>query len=72
MRHLLVTNDFPPEPDKIRNMLLALGREDVYTNLAEHGFIVIQDELSNHEYRFAKEDIDQLFSHTPETPKTLQ
>ena len=67
-----VTNDFPPEPDKIRNMLLALGREDVYTNLAEHGFIVIQDELSNHEYRFAKDDIDQLFSHTPETPKTLQ
>ena len=66
-----VTNDCPPDPDKVRNMLLALGREDVYANLRKNGVIVIQDELSNHEYRFAKEDIDLLFSRTPETPKSV-
>lgn len=65
------TNDCPPDPGKVRNMLLALGREDVYANLKKNGVIVIHDELSNHEYRFAKEDIDLLFSRTPETPKSV-
>jgi molecular chaperone Hsp33 len=66
-----VTNDCPPDWTKVRNMLLALGREDVYGSLKERGAIVIQDELSNHEYRFTKADIDELFSHTPETPKSV-
>ena len=66
-----VRNDFPQDWDKVRNMLLALGREEVYTSLKEHGAIVIHDELSNHEYRFDKAAIDELFSHTPETPKTV-
>ena len=65
------TNDCPPDWDKIRNMLLALGREDVYGALKEHGAIVIHDELSNNEYRFDKATIDALFSRTPETPKTV-
>ena len=55
----------------VRNMLLALGREEVYASLKEHGAIVIHDELSNHEYRFTKLAIDELFSRTPETPKTV-
>jgi molecular chaperone Hsp33 len=66
-----LTHDCPPNPDKVRNMLLALGREDVYANIRENGVIVIHDELSNHEYRFARKDIDRLFSHTPETPKSV-
>jgi len=66
-----VTNDCPQDWEKVRNMLLALGREDVYASLKEHGAIVIHDELSNHEYRFTKSDIDTLFSRTPETPKSV-
>lgn len=66
-----VFNDCPPDWDKVRNMLLALGREDVYGSLKEKGSIVIRDELSNIEYRFSKTDIDLLFSHTPETPKSI-
>ncbi|MDR0380309.1 MAG: Hsp33 family molecular chaperone HslO [Candidatus Accumulibacter sp.] len=66
-----LTHDFPPDPDKVRIMLLALGREDVYANLGRHGVIVVRDELSNHEYRFAKRDIDEMFARTPETPKSV-
>ncbi|MDR0578860.1 MAG: Hsp33 family molecular chaperone HslO [Candidatus Accumulibacter sp.] len=64
-----VTSDFPPDPARMGHMLLALGREDVYANLTQNGVIIIHDELSNHEYRFTKEEIDVLFSRTPETPK---
>jgi molecular chaperone Hsp33 len=66
-----ITHDFPPDPDKVRNMLLVLGREDIYANLRQNGVIVINDELSNHEYRFTREDIDLLFSRMPETPKSV-
>ncbi|MDR3220667.1 MAG: Hsp33 family molecular chaperone HslO [Candidatus Accumulibacter sp.] len=66
-----VTNDCPPEPGKVHNMLLALGREEVYANIRKNGVIVVHDELSNHQYRFAKKDIDLLFSRTPETPKSV-
>lgn len=66
-----VTNDCPQDWDKIRTMLLALGREDVYASLLENGEIVINDELSKNEYRFDKAAIDELFSHTPETPKSV-
>jgi molecular chaperone Hsp33 len=66
-----VINDCPPDTDKVGRMLLTLGREDVYANLARHGIIVIEDELSKHQYRFTRSDIDRLFSHTPETPKSI-
>ena len=66
-----VINDYPPDTAKVSHMLLALGREDVYANLAQHGVIVIEDELSRHQYRFTREDIDRLFSRTPETPKSV-
>ncbi|MDR0439783.1 MAG: Hsp33 family molecular chaperone HslO [Candidatus Accumulibacter sp.] len=66
-----LTHDFPPDPDRVRTMLLAMGREDVYANLGRHGVIVVRDELSNHEYRFVKRDIDEMFARTPETPKSV-
>jgi molecular chaperone Hsp33 len=66
-----VTHDFPPDPDRVRNMLLTLGREDVYAGLGQNGAVVINDELSNHEYRFTREDIDCLFSRVPETPRSV-
>ncbi len=66
-----VTNDCQKDWDKINNILRSLGREEVYDNLTAHGVIVINDELSNLEYRFAKDDIDRLFSSMPETPRTI-
>lgn len=66
-----IVNDCPPDTGKVGRMLLALGREDVYANLAQHGVIVIEDELSKHQYRFTREDINRLFSCTPQTPKSV-
>ena len=66
-----VTNDCPEDWDKVKNMLLSLGREEVYGALKERGAITILDDLSNREYRFEKSDIDELFLNTPETPPTV-
>lgn len=66
-----VTNDCPKDWEKIRKMLLALGREEVYNAIKDRGAIVIRDDLSNHEYRFDKAAIDELFSRTPNTPPTV-
>jgi molecular chaperone Hsp33 len=66
-----VTNDCPKDWEKVRNMLRTLGREEVYGALKEHGTVIIRDDLGNHEYRFDKVAIDELFSNTPETPPTV-
>jgi molecular chaperone Hsp33 len=66
-----IIHDFPPNPDRVRNMLLALGREDVYAGLKPNGVIVVSDELSNHEYSFTREDLNLLFSRMPETSKSV-
>ena len=58
-------------PTLIGIMLLSLGRDEVYGALKERGAIIIRDDLSNHEYRFDKADIDELFLSTPETPPTV-
>ena len=66
-----VTHDCPKDWVKVRNMLRTLGREDVYRALEENGAIVIVDDLANHEYRFDKAAIDELFSNVPETPPSV-
>jgi molecular chaperone Hsp33 len=66
-----VTNNCPEDWGKIRNMLRTLGREEVYGALKERGAIIIRDDLANHEYRFDKAAIDELFSNVPETPPTV-
>ena len=66
-----VTSHSPEDREKVGNMLLALGREEVYAALRERGEIVIRDDLGNREYRFDKAAIDELFSNTPGTPPTL-
>lgn len=68
---LPVTNNVPEDWEKIGNMLLTLGREEVYGVLKERGEIVIRDDLGNREYRFDKAAIDELFSRTPETPPSV-
>ena len=61
----------PENREKIGTMLLSHGRDEVYGALKERSVIVIRDDLSNHEYRFDKADIDELFRNTPETPPTV-
>ncbi len=56
-----VTHDWPADPEKIANMLRALGEDEVRTLLAEHGEVVVHDDLSNHTYHFDTADVDALF-----------
>ena len=56
-----VTHDFPPDWDRVRATLRSLGREELEGLLAEHGEVVVRDDLSNHEYRFDSEAIQALF-----------
>lgn len=61
---------YPPQPtawhcprdeEKVRNMLLAMGREEVEAILADADLIAIEDEICGHEYRFGPEILDELF-----------
>ncbi|ENO86920.1 Hsp33 family molecular chaperone HslO [Thauera linaloolentis] len=56
-----VTHDWPADPEKVAAMLLGLGEEALRELLAEHGEIVVHDDLSNHSYRFDAADVDALF-----------
>jgi molecular chaperone Hsp33 len=58
----------PHDEEKVLNMLRTLGREEVEEMLAEHDEIVILDDVCNHEYRFGKEVLAQLFP----TPSQLR
>ena len=51
----------PRDEEKVRNMLLSLGREEVESMLADAEMIAIEDEICGHEYRFGPEIIDELF-----------
>ena len=66
-----VTHNVPENREKIATLLLSLGRDEAYAALKERSVIVIRDDLSNHEYRFSKADLDELFRNTPETPPTV-
>ena len=56
-----VTHEWPADPDKIADMLRALGEDEVRAVLEEHGEVVVHDDLSNHTYRFDRGDVDALF-----------
>jgi molecular chaperone Hsp33 len=58
----------PRDEEKVMNMLRTLGREEIEEMLAEHDEIVIQDDVCNHEYRFGREVLSQLFP----TPSQLR
>jgi molecular chaperone Hsp33 len=68
-----VIHHFPPDRDKVIAMLRSIGEDEVRSILEEHGELVIRDDLSNHEYRFEPDEIDDLFSNppAPDTPPTL-
>lgn len=56
-----VTHDWPADPQKVAEMLRALGADEVRAILAEHGEVVVHDDLSNHTYRFDTADVEALF-----------
>jgi molecular chaperone Hsp33 len=51
----------PRDEEKVRGMLLSLGRNEVEAMLADAEMIAIEDEICGHEYRFGPEIIDELF-----------
>lgn len=53
--------------DKVRDMLRNLGQAEVESILKEHGAVVINDDLSNLEYRFSAEDVAALFAQPSES-----
>lgn len=66
-----VTHEWPQNWEKVRDMLRSLGRAELDAMLAEHGEILIHDDLSNHEYRFDADDVAALFVEPPAEPRTL-
>ncbi|MDB5801595.1 MAG: molecular chaperone Hsp33 [Rhodocyclales bacterium] len=60
-----VTHDFPPDPEKIRAMLRSLGRVEIERIIAEHGEIVVDDDLSNNHYRFTAQEALAIFEDLP-------
>jgi molecular chaperone Hsp33 len=52
----------PYDENKVKDMLLGLGREEVEAILAEQGEVVIRNEMCNHEYRFDAPAIAKLFA----------
>ena len=52
----------PYDEGKVKDMLLGLGRDEVESILAEHGEVVIKNEMCNHEYRFDATAIADLFA----------
>ncbi len=51
----------PRDEEKVRNMLLSLGREEVEAMLGDADMIAVEDEICGHEYRFGAEIVDELF-----------
>lgn len=54
-------HDFPPNPEKVRDVLRSLGRAEILRIVEEHGELVVRDDLSNHDYRFSIEEALALF-----------
>jgi molecular chaperone Hsp33 len=54
----------PRDEEKVRNLLLSLGREELESMLADAEIIAIEDEICGHEYRFDAGILDELFPPT--------
>ena len=57
----------PRDEDRVRGMLLRLGREEVESIIAEHGEIVVKDEICNQTYRFGPGIVEELFGPAQRT-----
>jgi molecular chaperone Hsp33 len=52
----------PEDWDKVRDTIRSIGRHDAESILAEHGEILIRDDICNREYRFTPDDVAALFA----------
>ncbi|MDP3537838.1 MAG: Hsp33 family molecular chaperone HslO [Azonexus sp.] len=51
----------PEDRAKVSDMIRGLGRQDAETILAEHGEILIRDDICNHDYHFSAAEVAALF-----------
>lgn len=58
----LVTHHWPADRAKVVGMLKSLGEAEVRRILTEHGEVLVQDEMSNHDYHFEAEEIAEIFA----------
>lgn len=54
----------PEDREKVADMIRSLGRADAETILAEHGEILIRDDICNRDYHFSAEDVAKLFAES--------
>ncbi len=52
----------PFDVQNVERVLRGLGRAEVDSILAEHGEVVIKNEMCNHEYRFDRDAVETLFA----------
>ena len=52
----------PEDWEKVRDMIRGIGRADAEAILAEHGEILIRDDICNREYRFTPDYVTALFA----------
>lgn len=52
----------PEDWEKVRDMIRGIGRADAETILAEHGEILIRDDICNRDYRFSAADVAAIFA----------
>lgn len=51
----------PRDEEKVLGMLRSIGRDEIAATLAEHGEVVVNDDICNQEYRFGADVLDVLF-----------
>ncbi len=61
---LPVTYHCPEDWDKVRDIVRNIGRADAETIIAEHGEILIRDDICNRDYRFSADDVAALFAES--------
>ncbi len=66
-----ITHHWPMDWARIHEMLRGLGQAEAEQIIAEHGEIVIRDDLSNHEYRVKADDLPSIFNSMQANAPTL-
>jgi molecular chaperone Hsp33 len=57
-----VTYHCPEDRQKISDMILAIGQAEAGAILAEHGKIMVSDDICNREYIFSAQDVADIFA----------
>lgn len=55
----------PDIRDKVRDMILSLGRDEALAIVEARGEIHVRDDICNREYRFTPEEVEALFADLP-------